>query len=122
MPFPRQPKRDRKKMSGKVPSCVLCGSTQNLVNHHESYDPERIVTMCKHCHARLHGNNKDLPKRPWNFHSKLHIRKGKQVFFRIRGSLWKRFLDKVYRNHGKTSGGAIRESVEEALELWLKQK
>jgi len=41
---------------------------------------------------------------------------------RVKESLWKRFLDKVYSNHGKTSGGAISESVEEALELWLRQK
>jgi len=40
----------------------------------------------------------------------------------VKESLWKNFLDKVYRNHGQTSGGAIRDSIEEALELWLKQK
>jgi hypothetical protein len=49
--------------------------------------------------------------------------KGKvKTSLRLDPDLWERFIAKVIKTRGKTSGGAITESLEEALELWLKQK
>lgn len=33
--------------------CTLCGSVNNLVNHHSSYLDEDTVTVCRGCHLRL---------------------------------------------------------------------
>ncbi len=37
-------------------SCLLCGSKENLIRHHPDYDePLQIVTVCRVCHAHVHG-------------------------------------------------------------------
>jgi len=39
-----------------APSCVLCGSTENLERHHPDYNkPFEIVTLCRRCHQRIHN-------------------------------------------------------------------
>jgi len=40
----------------------------------------------------------------------------------VEGGLWAEFMAKVFKRRGKTSGGAVSESLEEAIRLWLKQK
>jgi len=35
-------------------SCIICGSTKNVLRHHRSYDPEEIEPLCKSCHTKLH--------------------------------------------------------------------
>ena len=37
--------------------CVDCGTTENLQEHHISYDPEITVTLCVDCHMRRHNNS-----------------------------------------------------------------
>ena len=49
--------------------CPLCGSEKRIVAHHESYDPERWLSvewMCDRCHLRMHSEREDLngPGRP----------------------------------------------------------
>ena len=35
--------------------CSICGSTEDLVRHHVSYDPEIIDILCRRCHSSLHA-------------------------------------------------------------------
>lgn len=35
--------------------CVKCGSKENLVSHHISYQPPIIQTVCQKCHQKIHG-------------------------------------------------------------------
>jgi hypothetical protein len=44
-------------------SCVICGSTENLVSHHISYEPEIIETLCKSCHREIHCHT-SIPRNP----------------------------------------------------------
>jgi len=37
--------------------CVDCGSTENLQEHHISYEPEKTVMLCVNCHKKRHNNN-----------------------------------------------------------------
>lgn len=37
--------------------CIDCGSTENLQEHHISYEPEVTVTLCVDCHMRRHNNS-----------------------------------------------------------------
>lgn len=50
-------------------SCQICGNTENIVNHHTSYDPEKIIKVCCSCHRKIHNKTKII--RPKNFNSKL---------------------------------------------------
>ena len=50
-------------------NCQICGSTKNVVNHHLSYDPEEIITVCRSCHRKTHNKIKIV--RPKNFNSKV---------------------------------------------------
>lgn len=34
--------------------------------------------------------------------------------------LWRRFLEKVFEKYGRTSGGAISSTLEEAIRMYLK--
>jgi hypothetical protein len=36
--------------------CVLCDSTDEVQNHHISYNPEVKVSLCRKCHQKEHGN------------------------------------------------------------------
>jgi len=46
--------------------CMVCGQPQFLMNathhvHHIDYDknnltPSNLVTVCKHCHGKMHGS------------------------------------------------------------------
>lgn len=47
-----------------VEFCLLCGRENRLQQHHLSYYPNQTMTVCKHCHDRIH--NKD----GWNDHLK----------------------------------------------------
>lgn len=39
--------------------CVVCGSTDNLVRHHVSYEPEKMVSTSRH--AKIHGDRDFRP-------------------------------------------------------------
>ena len=39
---------------GKINECNHCGSTEQLLLHHISYDPEIFQVLCKSCHIRFH--------------------------------------------------------------------
>jgi len=34
--------------------CSICGLEKKLINHHLSYDPEIIMTLCQLCHLTMH--------------------------------------------------------------------
>ena len=36
--------------------CDICGTTEDLQNHHISYEPEIIQVLCVGCHEELHGH------------------------------------------------------------------
>lgn len=35
-------------------ACVYCKSEKGLLEHHQSYNPERTVIVCNSCHCRIH--------------------------------------------------------------------
>jgi len=35
------------------PDCHVCGST-GMHRHHTSYDPEKLMWVCKTCHMKIH--------------------------------------------------------------------
>lgn len=37
---------------------VPCGSTENIINHHLSYNPEIEVPLCRSCHGKAHFSKK----------------------------------------------------------------
>ena len=43
-------------------SCVQCGSTVNLQEHHISYDPPNVITLCVDCHTKLHNHYVGRPR------------------------------------------------------------
>lgn len=43
---------------------------QNIVRHHVSYYPEKIVFLCRSCHSKEHARG-NAPKRPKGFHSNI---------------------------------------------------
>lgn len=34
--------------------CVECGDTENIDQHHTSYEPEKTVPLCRSCHRQVH--------------------------------------------------------------------
>jgi hypothetical protein len=40
----------------------------------------------------------------------------------IEEKVWQDFMKKVFEKYGRTSGGVVGHSLEEAIVLWLKQK
>lgn len=34
--------------------CEICGSTKNVIKHHDSYYPEKIRYLCRSCHTKYH--------------------------------------------------------------------
>lgn len=34
--------------------CEICGAIKNLQEHHTTYNPERVITICVDCHNSLH--------------------------------------------------------------------
>ena len=36
--------------------CLECGSTENIDQHHTSYEPEETVMLCRSCHQSVHGD------------------------------------------------------------------
>jgi hypothetical protein len=43
--------------------CELCGKKKAKVNHHITYDPERILRLCRSCHGKVH--KKEFPHPLW---------------------------------------------------------
>ena len=35
-------------------TCVECGSSKNIDQHHVSYEPEELVPLCRSCHGKVH--------------------------------------------------------------------
>lgn len=46
--------------SGGLPSCVECGTTENLHVHHISYEPVIKEIRCQKCHAKIHNQEPNL--------------------------------------------------------------
>lgn len=100
-------------------SCAICGSNENLVRHHTSYNPERILVLCHSCHTMVHAHTSTL-KRPKSF-SQYHaiktieideanVRKGgvgKPGFIEIIGE--SRFVSKIIADGRVTVPQKVRE-------------
>jgi hypothetical protein len=44
--------------------CIVCGKPLDLthqVKHHISYSPEKVVTVCRSCHVKIHLNHEKYP-------------------------------------------------------------
>ena len=99
---------------GKL-ACELCGSAKSLICHHESYEPERVLTLCEPCHAMLHKHDKTLPKRPQGFVSKV------VKYRRVLTVLSEEdcvFLENKSRETGISISGLVRLAVKE----WIKKE
>lgn len=35
--------------------CFKCGKEKETINHHISYNPEKIVDCCRSCHKKIHN-------------------------------------------------------------------
>lgn len=49
----------------EVPHCEICFSTDNLCIHHidknhSNNDPENLIMLCRRCHAKVHGLEKNF--------------------------------------------------------------
>lgn len=43
--------------------CIWCGTTQNIVKHHNDYKhPLNVVFMCQSCHSTIHNKAKRILK------------------------------------------------------------
>lgn len=51
--------------------CAICGTSESLIYHHNSYEPEIIRVLCRSCHSKVHHQDPNLPKRPKSFESQL---------------------------------------------------
>lgn len=88
-------------------NCIECGSTEQLVEHHVSYDPEDTVWMCRSCHIKLHGRKK---VRPDGFHST----KNPYLIVKIPEKLKLR-LDLFVLKNNITIKQAVRELLNDGL-------
>lgn len=47
--------------------CSLCSKSldrwsKNTINHHISYEPEKIIIVCRSCHRKIHSKHKEHPE------------------------------------------------------------
>jgi hypothetical protein len=50
--------------------CTKCGAKDNLLDHHVSYVPEIIETLCRSCHMSFHKRYPDRIRVPKDFKRK----------------------------------------------------
>lgn len=97
--------------------CVICGSTENLVHHHISYNPEEIVFLCRSCHGKVHASP-DAPTPPPNFYT------GVVAATRVpepMSELMERYVERgTYLSESEFIRQAIREKLERDVPAWLK--
>lgn len=43
--------------------CLICDTTEKVINHHLSYEPEITIPLCTLCHKHVHLTTK-FPKKP----------------------------------------------------------
>lgn len=46
------------RLSMSPEKCASCGSTENVLTHHLSYEPEITVPLCRSCHGEVHFSKK----------------------------------------------------------------
>lgn len=46
-----------------INQCEICNGKKDLVNHHITYVPEKIIGVCRSCHGKIHG--KKFPNPLW---------------------------------------------------------
>ena len=90
----------------KMSSCKLCGTTQNLVQHHLSYEPEVLQTLCQRCHRETHTLF-DAPKPPLGFYPRM---------IAVESQTWKGL------NALKEPGDSFDNIVTKLLEYWWKNQ
>lgn len=49
-------------MSNGGSDCANCGRDYGLIEHHVSYTPEEVVSVCRPCHTKIHGNPSGFPE------------------------------------------------------------
>jgi len=91
--------------------CSVCGSTEDLVRHHVSYDPEIIDILCRKCHSSLHM------KRYWRTGSpyKPHNGISRQITIRIDEETLNA-IDNEADKKGISRADYIRMAIMEKLE------
>jgi len=53
--------------------CSICGSENYVVEHHESYYPEKTIWVCRSCHQVIHKSCKTQKNtRPKKYYSKIN--------------------------------------------------
>lgn len=43
-------------MASSTETCVECGSSENVVDHHVNYEEDETVPACRSCHIQIHNN------------------------------------------------------------------
>lgn len=46
--------RETAEFKGKLKECNHCGTKEDLIFHHISYDPEIFYILCRSCHIKFH--------------------------------------------------------------------
>lgn len=35
--------------------CIICGSSENVIDHHTNYEKNIVVKVCRKCHVKIHS-------------------------------------------------------------------
>lgn len=92
-------------LSLAIKNCETCGSTENLVKHHITYEPELTKILCRKCHEKAHAKPGAI-RRPSGFNyftGKCDLRKTDTVAVMV--SMSNRFLKKIDAHLVKVAEG-----------------
>ena len=98
--------------------CTICGSERQVVEHHESYYPEKTIWVCRSCHQIIHKNCKtEKNTRPEKYYSTKNTR----LLLKLSEPLLYR-LDLTALLEGKTRRVKIIEILDVSLPLLKEEK
>lgn len=100
--------------------CVICGSEENLQDHHLSHNPEITIPVCVNCHKKIHRHGVGLSEEPpitrKEKREKTYAKRWSPITFTITGKLLKRLDGYINRRKTVLGGTKNRSSVvEDAL-------
>jgi len=94
--------------------CEICGATEKLQTHHDSYDPEITRVLCVFCHTKIHQHGTGLSKGEYQ----LRPKKIKSPKIKIELNISNTYLDyidivlrKMYQNRDQFIERAIDEKL-----------
>lgn len=95
--------------------CVECGSTENVISHHTSYEEDETVPVCRECHLEIHSNenNRLYPEDPENVKN-YYGREGKAKKHVSLSDEQAEFVDKNIDDLSKFVQDKLRERKEAA--------